>query len=174
MAEKTVAGNTATFSLNPLCADDVWDLVEIIGKVGLTNIYSNLPEDLIAKSQFKAPTKYDRKTGSIVPLPRDKWNDQQIQAETDAQIAQERLSMAIVGVVINNIGNCKANVNNLLARSIDKKPEEVAKMPALDYVNLISAFVSREEFTDFFTQALKLAQTQMKSSTSLFDAMGKA
>lgn len=174
MSEKTAAGNTAAFKLNPLCADDVWDLIKIISKVGVMNIQDHFPPDLVKAARFRKPMMIDKKTNKPVEMPRNKWTDKQIQAETDAQIAQEKLSMLMIGAVIDNIGNCKSDVNNLLARGAGKTTDEISSMPAIDYINLMSAFVSRDEFSDFFKQALRLAQTQMKSSTSLSDDMGKA
>lgn len=165
------AGNTAAFNLNSLCADDVWDMLEVISKIGISNLTNSLPADLLAEAKFKKPMIYDREKKQIVEMPRDKWTDKQIQAETDAQIAQDKIGIIVVNSVIANIGKCKDAVNRMLARSVGRHPEEMSSMSALEYVNLISAFVSREEFTDFFKQALKSAQTQIKSSTSLSAGM---
>lgn len=159
------AEKAADFNMQPLTAADVWDFVRIIGKIGLKQIMESVPADLIKKARFNKPMMQNR-SGKIVEMPRSKWTDRQIQAETDAEIARDQLSLSIVAAVMDNIGVCEDDVNNLLARSIGKTKDDIIRMPAGDYIDLISQFTSRDEFADFFERALKLAGIRMKSPTS--------
>lgn len=164
--KEAAAETSAAFNLNKLSSDDVWDMLKIINKIGISDIRKAIPAELIEAAKFEKPTMIDRNTGEIKEMPRDKWNDKQVKAETDAEIASEKIGMIVTGIVMNNIGNCKDEVNSMLARGIGKSVDDVRSMGAIEYVNLIYAFIDREEFTDFFRQALKSAQTQMKLSTS--------
>lgn len=170
--KRQAAENSAAFNLKPLRSDDVWDMLKIINKIGIADIRKSIPDELITAAKFKKPTMVDRETGEIKEMPRSKWTDKQIKAETDAEIASEKISMIITSVVLNNIGNCKDEVNSMLARGAEKSVDEIRAMGAIEYVNLIYAFIDREEFTDFFKQALNSAQTQMKLSTSSSASMG--
>lgn len=165
MSQSTKAADKAAdFNMQPLTAADVWDFARIIGKIGLKQVMESIPEDLIKKTRFTKPMM--QKGGKFVEMPRSKWTDRQIQAETDAEIARDQLSLSIVAAVMDNIGVCEDDVNNLLARSIGKTKDDVVKMPAGDYIDLISQFTSRDEFSDFFERALKLAGIHMQLPTS--------
>ena len=166
MDGKIEAGNTASFSLNPLCADDLWDLGALIKKLGVTEAMQALPKKELTKLQnYKAPTMLDD-SGNVVPMPRDKWNDRQIKAEEDAEIAQSMVIGKFIGCIVDHIFECKDEVNRLLARGIGEDLTALSKMPIADYVQLIYAYFDRDEMIDFFRQALKSAPTQMKSRTS--------
>ena len=165
MSQSTkAAGKAAHFNMNPLTAADVWDFVRIIGKIGLKQVMEAVPEDLLKKARFKKPTML--KAGKIVEMPRSKWTDRQVQAETDAEIARDQLSLSVMAAVMDNISVCEDDVNSLLGRSIGKTKDEIIKMPAGDYLELISQFTSRDEFMDFFERALKLAGIHMELPTS--------
>lgn len=170
--KRQAAENSAAFNLKPLRSDDVWDMLKIISKIGAGSFQEAIPSDLISKAKFKKPTMLDKKTGELKEIPRSKWTDRQKKAEVDAEVASEKISMIITGIVLNNIGNCKDEVNSMLARALDVPVENVIKMKAIEYVKLIYAFIGREEFYDFFNQALNSALTQMKLSTSSSASMG--
>lgn len=155
------------FKMKPLGKADLWDMVRLIGKIGITTVFDAIPKDLSKAADFHPPMMMNDK-GEAVPMPRDKWTDAQQEAETQAVIANNKISLAVSGTVLQNLGTCEAEVDSLLARSIGKTPEEFNAMFDEDitgYVKLIDQFVTREGFTDFFMEAFKLLQDTAKSPT---------
>lgn len=145
------------FTIRDLKSTDVWNMTRVIGKIGVAKIRESIPEDLWRKSNYSPPTMLG-KDGSIVPLPRDKWTEAQIDAEMQAELANDELAWLVLGMLVENIGNCETEINRLLADGIGTSITAVREMDANDYMELIVAYVTREGFRDFFTQAWKLFQ----------------
>lgn len=145
------------FIIKDLTAKNVWQMVRIIRKLGIANLRSAVPKDVFDKAFQAAPTMM-ADDGSIVPLPRDRWTEAQIDAETESLVAENELLWIILGILIDNIGNCENEINQLLADGIGVSVMEISSMDANEYLELIHAYISREGFKDFFTQAWKLFQ----------------
>lgn len=145
------------FIIKDLTAKNVWQIVRIIRKLGITNFRDVVSKETLHKAFMESPTMM-ADDGSIVPLPRDRWTEAQIDAETEMILAQEDLLWALLGILIDNIGNCEAEINELLAEGIDVPLLQIYAMDANDYLELIHAYISREAFKDFFMQAWRLFQ----------------
>ena len=61
-------------------------------------------------------------------------------------------------------------MNRLLAMGIEKDVSYVRNMDASDYLNLIVQYVTREGFSDFFTQAQNLLEKTGASRGSIVSA----
>ena len=158
--------SSPNFIIKDLTAKNVWQMVRIIRKLGIANLRDFIPKETMEKAFMETPTMM-APDGSIVPLPRDKWTEAQIDAETDMLIAQEDLVWGLLGILVDNIVNCEAEINELLAEGIGVPVLQIYAMDANDYLELIHAYISREGFKDFFTQAWKLFQ---KTSPSKKDS----
>ena len=145
------------FIIRDLKSKDVWQMTRIIRKLGIVNLRDAVPKDVLHKAFLEMPSMM-AEDGTIVPLPRERWTEAQIDAETEMLIAQDDLLWTILGILIDNIGNCENEINQLLADGIGVSVTEISNMDATEYLELIHAYISREGFKDFFTQAWKLFQ----------------
>ena len=157
MTDMGEAQASPKFIIKNLTAKNVWQMVSIIRKLGVANLRSAVPKDVFDKAFRTAPTMM-ADDGSIVPLPRDRWTEAQVDAETESLVAENELLWIILGILIDNIGNCENEINQLLADGIGVSVTEISNMDATEYLELIHAYISREGFKDFFTQAWKLFQ----------------
>lgn len=170
--EEGEASASPEFVIRDLQASDIWQLVRILSKMGIRDLGTRLDTKLLAKSQFRPPEMLDEQ-GKRIPLPRDQWTEAQIEMEMQAEMAGDELVWQVLGFAMENMGSCEAEVNKLLADSIGKTPDQLRRMPANDYLDLIVAYVSREEFRDFFTRAWRLLDKKdfRKSSGSAIAAL---
>ena len=153
------------FVLRDLKSTDVWQLVRVLRKFNLAEAVKLLDQDALKKSQFETPKKLV--DGEIVPMPLTEWNEAQRKAYKAAKKANEELTWQILDILMNNIGGCEDEVNKLLAMGIDKDINFIRNMDAGDYLNLIVQYVTREGFSDFFTQARNLLEKTGVSRNSI-------
>ena len=157
------------FVLRDLRSSDVWQLVRILRKFNLSEVFKLIDKDALKKSRFETPMKMV--DGEAVPMPPDEWTAAQRKAFVDAKAAKDELVWQVLDIVINNIGVCEDEVNRLLAMGIDKDIEYIRNMDAVDYLNLIVQYVTREGFSDFFMQARRLLEKTGASQNSIASAV---
>jgi hypothetical protein len=146
----------------------VWQLVRVLKRFNLREARKLIDADLPKKSQFKTPQKLV--DGELVPMAPSEWTTAQRKAFQESQKANEELIWQALDILINNIGGCEDEVNKLLAMGIEKDIDYVRNMDASDYLNLIVQYVTREGFSDFFTQALNLMDKTGASRGSIVSA----
>lgn len=144
------------FVLHDLKSGDVWQLVRVLRKFKLAEARKMIDEDLLKKTKFETPKKLVE--GEFVPMNQDEWTPAQRKAYMAAKEASEELMWQVLDILISNISGCEDEVNKLLAMGIGKDIDYIRNMDAGDYLNLIVQYVTREGFTDFFTQAQRLLE----------------
>lgn len=155
--------------LRDLKSSDVWQLVRVLRKFNLVETVKLIDKDTLKKSRFEVPKKMV--DGEIVPMPQDEWTPAQRMAFKAAQAATDELVWKVIDIVINNISGCEDEVNKLLAMGIDKDINYIREMDAVDYLNLIVQYVTREGFSDFFMQAQNLLEKVGASQNSIASAV---
>lgn len=144
------------FVLHDLKSGDVWQLVRVLRKFRLAEARKLINEDLLKKAKFETPKKLVE--GEFVPMNQDEWTPAQRKAYMAAKKASDELMWQVLDILISNISGCEDEVNKLLAMGIGKDIDYIRNMDAGDYLNLIVQYVTREGFTDFFTQAQRLLE----------------
>jgi len=152
MPNNETRGAEAPLPLNKMKSDDVFGIVAIMTNIGLTEI--NLDSGLLKRASFKAPMMF--KDGKKVPLPRSKWTQKQKELEKDSSIAQSQLVIEIIKTVFSHLPDCKNQLFSLLAIATGTDEKTIENLDAIDLVKEANAYVDRQEFFDFFTQALRL------------------
>lgn len=154
------------FVLRDLKSADVWQMVRVLRRFKLAEAVKLIDNDLLKKSQFRAPMKRNE-DGELVPMLPDEWTAGQRKAFKAAKKANDELLWQILDIVVDNIGGCEDEVNKLLAMGIEKDINYVRDMDAGDYLNLIVQYVTREGFSDFFMQARNLLEKTGASRSSI-------
>ena len=169
MSNTNDAGAAApAFVLRDLKAADVWQLVRVLRRFNLREARKLIDQDLLKKAKFEKPKKLV--DGELVPMPVEEWTNAQRKAFRESKKASDELTWQALDILINNIGGCEDEVNKLLAMGIEKDIDYVRNMDASDYLNLIVQYVTREGFSDFFTQALNLMDKTGASRGSIVSA----
>lgn len=154
--------------LKPMCADDLFGIIAVISAVGLNNI--KIDPEISKKSKFKPPMQMVN--GESVPLPWDKWTRRQKEAEKDAEIAKNQISETIGSTVLSHFWDCRQPVYNLLAMATGTDPKSIQSMKPADFLALATAYMERDEFIDFFTQAVSVQGKSAARSASAFSTVG--
>jgi hypothetical protein len=165
---KDAGAAAPAFVLRDLKAADVWQLVRVLRRFNLRDSRKLIDQDLLKKAKFEKPKKLV--DGELVPMPVEEWTNAQRKAFREAKKASDELTWQALDILINNIGGCEDEVNKLLAMGIEKDIDYVRNMDASDYLNLIVQYVTREGFSDFFTQALNLMDKTGASRGSIVSA----
>ncbi|MDD6788663.1 MAG: hypothetical protein PUE04_00970 [Lachnospira sp.] len=166
---KTVNGGAdAPLKLRPMCSDDVFGIVAVISAIGLNNI--KIDPETVKKSKFTPPMQMV--DGKQVPLPWDKWTRKQKEAEKDAEIAKNEISATIGSTILSHFWDCRQPVYNLLAMAADTDPKTVQSMKPAEFLQLATAYMERDEFVDFFTQAVSVQGKSAVNNVLQFSTAG--
>ena len=138
MSDNITMGEVAAspFVIRDLKSTDVWNFTRVLSKLGIRQFVKSMDPKLIKASSFKEPEMIGP-DGKRVPLPRERWTESQIQAELDAEMANDELLWNILGLIMDNIGNCEQEVNRLLADGIGRDVSFIREMDAGDYMELL-------------------------------------
>lgn len=160
------AEKSAPFILHEIKAPEVFQMVRILKLLGFGEI-SGLADNRTRQAlSYKAPMM-QVKGGGTEPLPRDQWTEAQIEAETKYQVALSGILIKVIGLIIERIGNpeLETAVYTLLALGTGAEVKQIRALDAVDFIDLLDRYVSREGFSDFFTRAWKLfARSENQSS----------
>lgn len=133
-----------TYELRNLEADDLFIVINIINKIGI--------------KEFKACFESEEVKSAVLNMA--KKTDDSADAETDdsADVVSIGVSVAfdIATILLANIGKCKNDIYALLAHLSGMKEKEIAKLPVKTFTSMVVDLVQKEEFADFFQDAVKL------------------
>lgn len=123
--------------LRSLTAEDMFPMFQIISKIGVKEF-----KDCFASDDVKKAVAAMSSGGEA----------------NNADIATIGMTVAIdiAGIIISNIGKCKEDIYQLLAQLSGKNKNYIAKLPMMDFVNMIVSVIKKEEFKDFFQAVSKL------------------
>ena len=156
MSEMTdqAGAQAPAFVLHNLKSTDLWQLVRILRRLNIRELAHVVDEKTMKASRFEVPMELT--ADGVKPLPREQWTAAQIKAEEAAKAANDEIMWAGIGYLVDHIGSCEEDVAKLLAMGTGTTVDDIRAMDAGDYLQLIVQYVTRENFTDFFTQARAL------------------
>lgn len=141
--------------LRDLVADDLFPMVALLSKIGMSELMERIGPDLIEAAKFSQPVKIG-KGGKTTPIPRSEWTEGQLRAAAKADAAQSRMIAIGVETVLANFGICKNEIYTLLASGFCVSTDDVASLTLAELLGLLDRYINREAFADFFMQAFKL------------------
>lgn len=170
MAEMTMTGAAcaAPLILNDIKAPEVFQMVRIMKILGFNEIGS-LADQKTRRDLSYTPPKQQKQGGVLEDLPRELWTEAQVEAETRYQIALSGIVMKVMGLIIERIGNPEFEnaVYSLLAYGTGTDVARIRKLDAVDFIDLLDRYISREGFSDFFMQAWKLFARSGKKNSQI-------
>ena len=142
-------------SLRTPTADDLFTLVRLIDKIGLTDARASVSSELRKAAFFEMP-KMIGEDGKEVDLPHDQWTEGQRRALLEASSAVTKIKAIMMDAVIQNIGKVKDEILTLLASGYGVRVEDIPQDDGIAFAKMLFEYIDREAFTDFFIQASKL------------------
>ena len=144
-----------TYELRGLEADDLFIMVNIISKIGIKEFKGCFESDEV-KAAIK--TMFEQKKNADDGSEKAEADDGSEKAEADDDsFVSVGISVAldIAAILMANIGKCKNDIYALLANLSGMKEKEIAKLPIKTFTGMIYDLVKKEEFADFFQDAVK-------------------
>ena len=141
--------------LRDLAADDLFPMVALLSKIGMSELMERIGTDLVEAAKFSQPVRIG-KGGKTTPIPKKEWTEGQLRAEAKADAARSRIIAIGVETVLSNFGMCKDEIYSLLASGYSVSVEDIASLTLSELLGLLDRYINREAFADFFMQALRL------------------
>ena len=116
------------FELRKLCAKDIFVMVKIISKIGISEF----------KNCFNTPSVKGKTRGNA-----------------DFSAIGLEVIIGMVGTVLENIPRCETDIYSFLADLSGMKSNEISELGMSEFAELIEAVLTKEEFKDFFTVVSK-------------------
>jgi len=76
-----------------------------------------------------------------------------IQIATEKTAIQKDFGMRVIHLLVRKVYKAKPEVNNLIANVLEKKVEEVQKMPITETINILKNILKEDGVMDFFKSA---------------------
>lgn len=135
-----------TYELRGLEADDLFIMVNIISKIGIKEFKGCFESDAV-KAAIK--TMFEQKKNAD-------GDSEKAEADDDGFVSVGiSVALDIAAILMANIGKCKNDIYALLANLSGMKEKEIAKLPIKTFTGMIYDLVKKEEFADFFQDAVK-------------------
>lgn len=162
--------NAVPAIINGIMAEDAFILASVIGKIGVSEVVSTTDGEMMKALSYRPPMKMDE-NGEMVPLQEEEWTEAQQRVALHAVTKQSEFYDKLFQTVMTHFRDCKDEIFELLARSTGLPVKKIEEMSGKAFVSLVYDYISREEFVDFFTEALRrlcsgLSKASMSASPS--------
>lgn len=132
------AEETKPYEFRRLNATDIFLMVKIIGKIGLKDLATS----------FKDGSFKDAFTNLINKRIKETAEKEESKDDTVAEIGMT-IAFELANTIISNLPKCETEIYQLLAQVSGKKVNEIAKIDAVVFFEMIIDFIKKEEFKDF-------------------------
>lgn len=121
------------YEFRPLSAPDIFPMCKIIGKIGVNEISSCFEKDTIMRAMSSTD-------------------------EASARIVGMSMMLEIVNVVVKNLPACESEIYSFMANVTGQTVKEVKSMGMVEFFEMLTDFIMRDEFKDFFKVASKFVK----------------
>jgi hypothetical protein len=111
-------------------------MARLVGKIGVAQFLAGLDKDMVEKI-------------SAIRDGKDLLKD----------VSVASASVQIINIVLQNAGRIRPELYERLGSATGMTEAEIKDLPASRFVELLDAFVSRDDFWDFFMQVSRLIST---------------
>ena len=125
------------YELRRLTADDVFPMFQIISKIGIKEF----------KKCFESPEVMQ----AVKSAASGEKGKDEIQTSVGMAVAFD-----LAGIVMSNLGNCKADIYQFLAQVSGMTTKEIAALPMVTFFEMVIDVIKKDEFKDFFQVVAKL------------------
>lgn len=123
------------YTLRDLKGDDIFLLVSVIKKIGFKELKRCLETAEVRKAIAEAASGNEKDTSAVGAA----------------------VMLEIAGVIVDNLPECRHEINTLLAELSGMGRDEVGGLPFGQYTNMVMDVIRKREFKDFFTDVFGLS-----------------
>lgn len=124
--------------LRKLQATDLFTMVKILNKVGIKQIKNAIDFDEINEVRKKLAESGNNNTDNSVST------------------LGLNIITSVVGVIFENLPSVESDLYTFVGSVAGMKPKDVSTMAIGDFMDLVIAIATKDEFKDFFKRASKL------------------
>ena len=135
VAENVETVEEKKYVMRPLGSDDIYTMLDIISAIGIKNFSPIFSSDDVKKrvKKFKAEGGEEDNVESVGVVA----------------------ILEVADVILKNMKVCKPQIQSFLGDLLGMTAEEVGKIPPVAYLRLLKELFNREDFKDFFGEALQ-------------------
>lgn len=119
------------YTMRSLKGDDLFLVVKIINKIGFREI-----KKCFESNEVKNAIRSLAKGGDA--------------ENADISSVGVTVMFELVSTIMEHLPDCKSDIYQLLATLSGKTEKEIAELPMLDFVDMVTEVLKAKEFTDFF------------------------
>lgn len=122
------------YELKPLCADDMFPMFSVLAKIGIKEIKQCFQSDAVREAVA------NRAAGENI----------------DAETVGVDVAFDVLGVLLQNLPNCKNEIYAFLAQISGMTTKQIAALPMVEFTQMIMDVIQKDEFADFFQAVARL------------------
>jgi hypothetical protein len=124
-----------TYTLRALKADDLFMVLRIINKIGLSELKKCFDGETVRKAIADAGKEQESDLAAAVGM---------------------QIMVDVAALVLERLPECRTEIYQFLAALSGMKEKEIAELPMGAFTGMMMETIQKEEFADFFTQVFKL------------------
>lgn len=124
-----------TYTLRALNADDLFMVLRIINKIGLSELKKCFDGETVRKAIADAGKEQESDLAAAVGM---------------------QIMVDVAALVVERLPECRTEIYQFLAALSGMKEKEIAELPMGAFTGMMMETIQKEEFADFFTQVFKL------------------
>lgn len=130
------------YKFRALSFKDIFPMTNLINKIGINKFTSLLSDESIMNLiQGKKPMKIDEGGNEIVD-----------ETEHMKQLASAMIT--IVNIILESLDSCENELYKVLSSASNLSVEEISTLPIKYVPSMITDFIKKDDFMDFFTELL--------------------
>lgn len=132
--EKAEKQQPFSFKFRKLKAEDLFLMSRIISKIGIEDFMSCLGSPDVM---------------GLIQKVMEKGEGEKLEVEDRELVVGVGVALVIANKVLARLPACRADIYELLGNVSGMAPEEVAELEACDFLDMLVAFIRKEEFPNF-------------------------
>lgn len=144
------------YQLRKLCADDIFPIARIIGKLGIDELISCVADDDITEILMKLVKrkKLMKKNDEQVEMSQENEGEDK-EFDTETFVAGGVVITRIINKVLLRLDDCRTDIYIVLSNLSGIKHENIKKLDAEIFLEMITDVIMKEEFKNFYKVALR-------------------
>lgn len=149
--------NRKPYQLRKLCADDIFPMARIIGKIGIDELVGCVADgditDIIIKLKNRKILIKEAEDAALSDEVSDQQTDKELQ--TEELIAGAAIITKVVNKLLLRLDSCRTDIYLLLSNLSGIQIEDMKKLEIEIFLEMIADVIRKEEFKNFYRVALK-------------------
>lgn len=149
------------YQLRKLAADDIFPIARIIGKLGIDELISCIADDDITEILMKLlkRKKLMKKNDEQVEMSQENEGENK-EFDTETFVAGGVVITRIINKVLLRLDDCRTDIYIVLSNLSGIQHEDIKKLDAEIFLEMITDIIMKEEFKNFYKVALRFIKLE--------------